>query len=147
MTDLLTNVCATNTPKIDYFIQTMRKDVKLYNNTYELYCNGAPQATKTARKTTFLSLNGNEGFQGTTLPRYDPKRDLKLSPMRSVLDLSDDESYVRECGAIQQYKCESRSLYRTCGYSAANPKSNLHAFCNEMRVYLVSCVFLFLILN
>lgn len=39
-----------------------------------------------------------------------------------------------ECDS--QAKCESRSLHITCGYPAANPKSNLNAFCNELKHYI-----------
>ncbi len=43
---------------------------------------------------------------------------------------------IDHCDDINRYKCESKSLYRTCGYPAANPNSNPNAYCNEMRAYI-----------
>ncbi len=61
-----------------------------------------------------------------------------FSSRRNVYVSNEIQSQSDElaCNDIRQYKCESRSLYRTCGYPTANPKSNLVAFCNEMRAYL-----------
>ena len=47
-----------------------------------------------------------------------------------MLDSYEDD----ECDP--QAKCDSRSLHITCGYPAANPKSNLNAFCNELKHYI-----------
>ena len=53
----------------------------------------------------------------------------------TTMSKSEGSAY-EECGEMSRYKCESKSFYRTCGYPAANPNSNLNAYCNEMRAYI-----------
>lgn len=95
-------------------------------------------------KTTYLDLSSNQNYKslplGSTHPSgVDPKRNVigysQVNDFAQARSSQSDEKL--HCADIKQYKCQSRSLYRTCGYPAANPKSNLVAFCNEMRVYLV----------
>jgi hypothetical protein len=46
---------------------------------------------------------------------------------------NDTEKILEEC---KNNKCESRSLHITCGFPAANPSSNLNAYCNELKHYI-----------
>ena len=108
MSGVLSKVCENSeSPRIVYFLETVRKEIGLYNETYAQYCS-----------------NDNDNKTATT--------SLPVMYSQQGLDFSS------KCSDPSVYKCQSRSLYRTCGYPAANPKSNPNAYCNEMRAYLVS---------
>lgn len=104
MSKVLSKVCDdSDSPRVVYFLETVRKEIGLYNETYEQFCSTSDDRT--------------------------------TPPVKEI---------TKECSDPSIYKCQSRSLYRTCGYPAANPKSNLNAYCNEMRAYLVKIQIYFL---
>ncbi len=106
MAVILSRVCESDVPKNQYFIQKITRQLVDYNTTHDQACND--KQIMNSKRNVYVSQIKNE---------------------------SDDYDELG-CNDIRQYKCESRSLFRTCGYPAANPKSNRLAFCNEMRAYL-----------
>lgn len=51
MSDLLSNVCESNDPKVIYFLSTMKDEIQIYKNNYRAHCQ-----SKNFRLKNILSL-------------------------------------------------------------------------------------------